>query len=324
MRNVLKLVGLVVSLSFIMLSPTISKALSVFPKSPEDAERKLASSLLKGTQNVLIVLVKTPNKPLIDQHLPYPEDWRKSEYEKSIATGLDSYYREVSYGKFGLSVKVIDWVDVPDDISDKHKRANKALDLVFSNTNIKPGDYDKDGNKEFDFILIFDTKAPRGDSEATSMKLEGVKPAETEISGTGKKLDWYVYMRPSRELALVAHEFGHLLGLLDMYSSVFVKGTIGDIGRWGLMSGAEIHGTPYSHLCAYSKVKLGWATPIELDQSGNRIIKAAEIKDYGSIYRISTSKPNEYFLLEYRQRSGYDQDLPGEGILIWHIDLNVG
>ncbi|MDI6794220.1 MAG: hypothetical protein QME81_15385 [bacterium] len=280
MRNVLKLMGLVVSLSFILLSPTISKALSVLPESPEEGARKVSSTLLQGKQNVLIVLVDSPKKP----HSAGND--KKSYYEEALVSGLNNYYKEVSYGKFGVSVRITDWVNVSDTISDKHERARKALDLAWGTTIpvLWPNDYDKDGNGEYDFILIFDTVAPTT-SEVTSMELEGVTPKP--IPGTGKKLNWYAYMRPSRELALVAHEFGHLLGLLDMYLGI--PGTIGNIGRWGLMSAVIDWGMPYSHLCAYSKVKLGWATPIELDQSGDRIIKAAELKDYGSVYRISTS-----------------------------------
>jgi immune inhibitor A len=29
---------------------------------------------------------------------------------------------------------------------------------------------------------------------------------------------------------------------------------------------------------------------------------------------------SEYFLIENRQRTGYDADLPGGGLLVWHID----
>ena len=29
---------------------------------------------------------------------------------------------------------------------------------------------------------------------------------------------------------------------------------------------------------------------------------------------------NEYFLLENRQKTGFDVSLPGDGLLIWHID----
>ena len=29
---------------------------------------------------------------------------------------------------------------------------------------------------------------------------------------------------------------------------------------------------------------------------------------------------SEYFLVENRQRTGFDQYLPGDGLLIWHID----
>jgi hypothetical protein len=32
--------------------------------------------------------------------------------------------------------------------------------------------------------------------------------------------------------------------------------------------------------------------------------------------------PSEFFMLEYRKKTGWDAFLPGEGMLIWHIDYN--
>lgn len=36
--------------------------------------------------------------------------------------------------------------------------------------------------------------------------------------------------------------------------------------------------------------------------------------------RISTSDPNEFFLLENRRQTGYDRYIPSHGLLIWHVD----
>jgi hypothetical protein len=40
-------------------------------------------------------------------------------------------------------------------------------------------------------------------------------------------------------------------------------------------------------------------------------------------YDPNEGGPSEYFLIENRQRSGgyYDRNIPGEGLLIWHITM---
>jgi hypothetical protein len=40
------------------------------------------------------------------------------------------------------------------------------------------------------------------------------------------------------------------------------------------------------------------------------------------VHRLWTggAQGQEYFLLEHRRRTGYDSELPGEGLLVWHVD----
>ena len=39
-----------------------------------------------------------------------------------------------------------------------------------------------------------------------------------------------------------------------------------------------------------------------------------------NVFRINLGDPSEYYLIENRENIGFDQNLPGWGILIWHID----
>lgn len=133
------------------------------------------------------------------------------------------------------------------------------------------------------------------------------------------------------------------------------------IGRWGLMDQGSFNynGLIPAHPCAWTKVYMGWDTPVEIQN-----IDKIEIGSFSThaehIIKIPISS-NEYFLLENRQRdpngdrltfgrdehgnraqfdstfsinveSGlgvitqvdeYDFALPGSGILIWHIDDRV-
>lgn len=79
-------------------------------------------------------------------------------------------------------------------------------------------------------------------------------------------------------------------------------------------------GTSPSHLCAWSKIQLGWIKPVNLTIEGYYEINPVE--NYNdTVYKFSITN-KEYFLIEFRKKTGYDSYLPGEGLLIWHIDDN--
>jgi hypothetical protein len=47
-----------------------------------------------------------------------------------------------------------------------------------------------------------------------------------------------------------------------------------------------------------------------------------DVKDSRTVHRLWTggAQGQEYFLLEHRRRTGFDSELPGEGLLVWHVD----
>ncbi len=63
-------------------------------------------------------------------------------------------------------------------------------------------------------------------------------------------------------IGVFVHEFGHILGLVDLYD---ISYTTDGIGKWGLMSagawlGPDSKGSRPAPLCAWSREKLGWLT----------------------------------------------------------------
>jgi hypothetical protein len=82
-------------------------------------------------------------------------------------------------------------------------------------------------------------------------------------------------------------------------------------------------------MCAWSKLELGWVTPIDIldDEDADDGVHVYTIRrscDFADVYKISQGFPEgEYLLIENRQPCGYDQLLPqGQGgLAIWHIDL---
>ena len=125
-------------------------------------------------------------------------------------------------------------------------------------------------------------------------------------------------------IGVYCHEFGHaLFGLPDLYDTDY---TSKGIGFWGIMSygswlGPSNNGGCPSHFCAWSKYKAGFLTPTNV--TTNQInVDIPNVEENQKVYRLWNSGTigNEYFLVENRQKTGFDSYLPSSGLLIWHID----
>ncbi|HDK81771.1 MAG TPA: M6 family metalloprotease domain-containing protein, partial [Nitrospirae bacterium] len=126
-------------------------------------------------------------------------------------------------------------------------------------------------------------------------------------------------------IGVFAHEYGHALGLPDLYDTDWPTDSSG-IGDWGVMASGSwnavvLSGDTPAHTSAWSKYFLGWVTPTQVITTlTNEQIDAAS--GNSDVYQLlnGTSTAGEYFLVENRQRTGFDAGLPGDGLLIWHID----
>lgn len=121
---------------------------------------------------------------------------------------------------------------------------------------------------------------------------------------------------------VICHEFGHALGLPDLYDTDY---TSSGIGNWGLMSGGSWGGNGSSpwypaHMCAWSKIQMGWITPMIVNDP-TITVEMVNVEENPIVYRMNgTGIANEYFLFENRQKILSDQTLVESGLLIWHID----
>ena len=96
------------------------------------------------------------------------------------------------------------------------------------------------------------------------------------------------------------------------------------MGFYGLMSAGNYNGEGYvpAGYTSYEKMFVGWLTPQELTRD-TTITGLKPLSEHGEAFIIrNDANADEYYLLENRQRSGWDSHLPGEGLLVLHVDFD--
>ena len=125
-------------------------------------------------------------------------------------------------------------------------------------------------------------------------------------------------------IGTMCHEFSHCLGYPDFYDTDYSGGQ--GMGYWDLMNSGSYNGNGYrpAGYTSYERWVAGWKTPIELEYT-QTISNMAALQTTGSNSYIIYNKGNnnEYYLLENRQKTGWDTSLPGAGLLILHVDYDA-
>ncbi|MFN8180160.1 MAG: M6 family metalloprotease domain-containing protein [bacterium] len=144
-------------------------------------------------------------------------------------------------------------------------------------------------------------------------------------------------------IGVLCHELGHVLGLPDFYDTQLGTSRIGpweimDAGVWNWVESdpaVSLPGALPGHFSAWSRMFLGWASPVivapPVGDIAEQALAVPSASTGGSPLQLldnpggvdwTSSAPGggEYFLAEVRARAGFDAGLPGEGLLVFHVD----
>ena len=190
-----------------------------------------------------------------------------------------------------------------------------------------PYDWDGDGQMEMVFVVY----AGRG--EATGGGDDTIWPHKGRMTNPvkcgNKTLINYACsneLSTSNEvdgIGTICHEFSHCFGYPDAYDTNYT-GLYG-MGTWDLMCQGNYNGngfTPAGYT-AYEKYAAGWITPIELKENTS-VSGMKPLAEGGDAYIFKNpNNSDEYYLIENRQKKGWDAELAGSGIIINHIDYDL-
>lgn len=323
-------------------------------KGADDKMRGLGGDHItyKGVKKGLVVLVDFKNKKFADGH--------DLEYYKNVINGKDftdeeegyvgsvrDYFLAQSNGQFELDFDVVGPVtmsknygyyggDSPYQKDEKvYEMIKEASDAIQDQVNLKDYDWDGDGEADQVFFLYAGLGQASGGSAGT------IWPHESELrywpcgvlSYPTGKINTYACaneLQPETQgssryisagIGTICHEFSHCLGFADMYDTTGGGGygmSVFDVMDQGSYNG---NGFVPCNYTAFERIYAGWVEPIELiDQATVKDMKS--VSDYGRPFIMYNYKnTNEYFLMENRQNTGWDEGLYGSnGLLITHVN----
>ncbi|MBI5554796.1 MAG: M6 family metalloprotease domain-containing protein [Elusimicrobia bacterium] len=207
----------------------------------------------------------------------------------------------------------------------------EAVQKADADINFAP--YDTDGDGIVNHVIIIHAGHGQEDTGDTnniwshSGSFTTSHDEKGYLTNDGVHVKNYTMLSEYSPVGTFAHEFGHDLGLPDFYYTQPISGNPTMVGDWDLMDGGAWLGPGHdgsrpAHIGAWGKKFLGWITPTDLTQK--ELAVPVTTTGNQSVYKIplvtAADPSQEYILIEYRRKENFDLYLPGEGLLIWHID----
>lgn len=330
----------------------IKKHLS--PASPENVRtlkksanvRYLQNGLLRNKNNFdytkfkgLILLVEFTDKKfeLIDARQKITAMVNQKKYTDNGSSGsVNDYFYDNSMGRFDPTFDVIGPVGINFRQEDAKKTENAYQLAMAACTAAKDlvdyRDYDMNNDGQVDMVyFIF----AGGGSHVAGNNPNYLWPHASTLP-TGFMLDNVSFGRYACSVELnglegshiqdgigtIVHEFSHVLGLKDYYDTDYGKsgGESEHPNTWSVMASGSYFNkskTPCGY-SLYERYALGWAKPEVITGNNTRSLPPLHSSNTG--YRINSAIEQEYFLLENRQESKWDEYLPGYGMLVFRVD----
>jgi len=288
----------------------------------------------------MVVLVSFSDKDFLEENGPeaYDHIFNENRYNRRNGPGcVADYFRYQSDGRFNLQFDIYGPVKVSavaaagngeDRFYGDHIFA-EAIQLLAAKQpelDCSPYDWDSDGTVDQVIIVYAGFSGNQKGYESyiwpnTWSMAEVTMPDGIKVKDYSASAELWT-SKVSCGIGMICHEYSHCLGLPDIYPTIESSWTNSVVDEWDLMDNGTIsnYGWCPPNYSALEKILLGWLEPIELTKD-TVITDMKPTAEGGEVYMIKHTD-DEYYLLENRMWKGWDTSLPGQGLLIWHVNYN--
>ena len=297
-----------------------------------------------GSRKLICILIGYTDKAFTKTQTDFNNLYNQIGYSAGGATGsVKDYYLENSYNQFDLTVDVAGPYTASNNMA--YYGANDGSgydlrpdDLVTEAVNLADAavdfsDYDNDSDGSVDGVYII--YAGYGEEAGGSANAIWAHAWEiTPVTKDGVSISRYSCSAELRgssgtnmtHIGVICHEFGHVLGAPDYYDTNYgTGGQYQGTGDWDMMAGGSWNNngaTPAHHNGFTKVVYYNWATATELT-TGTTITLNNAAENSNSFYRINTNTSGEYYFIENREQHLFDANIPGSGMMIYHVHSGV-
>ncbi|HEX9993772.1 MAG TPA: M6 family metalloprotease domain-containing protein [Acidimicrobiales bacterium] len=289
---------------------------------------------LRDAVKVIVVLVDFDDAPMANDKAHYEELFFSTGTRPNGS--VNDYFREVSGGLLSIEGEVAGPYRLPRPVSEyangaagtggaapnARTMAEDAASAADADVDFAP--YDNDGNGFVDaFIVVHAGQGAESTASNDDIWSHKWVLASGELPVDGAKIYAYLTVPEDCGIGVCCHELGHLLfGWPDLYD---IDYSSNGVGSWCLMGDGSWNGSGDvpAHPSAWCKVSQDWVTVV--NHTANEKVDVDAVQSSRTVHRLwkDGADGQEYFLVENRQRTGYDRELPSDGLLIWHVDDSI-
>lgn len=295
-----------------------------------------------GEVHCLVVLFAFADQPFTYSKRDFQNLFNQVGYSVNGAQGsVHDYYFDVSFGQFSMTVDVIGPITGTRETahygnSDRGYQdfAEEVADSASKYINFD--DYDNDGDGYIDGMhIIFAGHGEESSGNADQIwshkwnifsnpqynnTIVNVYSCSPEMAGS--------YDNQMTHIGVICHELGHVFGSPDYYDTDYAQsgGQYPGLGKYDIMSsgGWNRSGACPAHHNPYTKIYIyHWADCDTLDTTQRLLTLDPVERNNNEFYRVNTSTPGDFFLIENRQKLSWDGYIPGSGMLVYHIHPNA-
>ncbi len=301
------------------------------------------NSTRTDTFHVPLILVEFPDNEATHDSLEFEllmnqQGYNHLNYENTGS--FRDYYQEISYDQFLPISEVTNWFAAPNNHShysysnpDGYSNVRALVRFLVDELEEQGFDwskFDNDGDGYVDALNVLHQGPGAEQGDHSNIWSHKWNLGSLSVSYDDVIIDSYT-MNPETQsgnivaIGVLAHEFGHALGLPDLYDTDYSSTGAGAFslmagGTWGTTGNSPWHP---STMIGWCKNQLGWVEIVNIEENQNQV-EIEQSYSNNQIIRVNhPSIPEEYWLIENRQKVGSDTLLPEAGLAIWHINDDI-